>query len=148
MERGFISPSNYNNSLSVYIQNLSANPQINLIGKEARIEPFKTKQGSLGRDLDPGPLPYQGNDVRFIDLAAIKLVAVAAISPFTGGVAFAFLLYIAGIVITFVVKNTKAVGITLLVIGVIAMAITNLWGIIPFALLLPAGIVRYNPYRQ
>jgi hypothetical protein len=55
-----------------------------------------------------------------------------------------------GIVITFVVKNTKAVGITLLVIGVIAMAITNLWGIMPFALLLPAGIValRYNPYRQ
>ena len=53
------------------------------------------------------------------------------------GVALAFLLYIAGIVITFVLKNTKAVGITLLVIGVITMVITNLWGIIPFALLLP-----------
>jgi len=22
---------------------------------------LETKQGSLGRDLDPGPLPYQGN---------------------------------------------------------------------------------------
>jgi hypothetical protein len=60
-----------------------------------------------------------------------------------GGLAFSFLLYIAGIVITFVVKNTKAVGIALLVIGVIAMVITNGWGIIAFALLLPAGIVAF-----
>jgi hypothetical protein len=65
----------------------------------------------------------------------------ASISPFLGGLALAFLLYIAGIVITFVVKNAKAVGITLLAIGVIAMAITYGWGIIAFALLLPAGIV-------
>jgi hypothetical protein len=65
----------------------------------------------------------------------------ASVSPFLGGLALAFLLYIAGIVITFVVKNAKAVGITLLAIGVIAMAITNGWGIIAFALLLPAGIV-------
>jgi hypothetical protein len=61
MEKGFISPSSYNSSLSVYTQNLSANPQMHESTKEARIEPLKTKQGSLGRDLDPGPLPYQGN---------------------------------------------------------------------------------------
>jgi hypothetical protein len=61
MEKGFISPSSYNSSLSVYTQNLSANPQLHESAKGARIEPFKTKQGSLGRDLDPGPLPYQGN---------------------------------------------------------------------------------------
>ena len=61
MEKGFISPSNNNNSLSVYTQNLCANPQLHESTKEARIEPFKTKEGSLGRDLDPGPLPYQGN---------------------------------------------------------------------------------------
>lgn len=65
----------------------------------------------------------------------------SSVSPFLGGLALAFLLYIARIVITFVVKNTKAVGITLLAIGIIAMAITNAWGIIAFALLLPAGIV-------
>jgi hypothetical protein len=61
--------------------------------------------------------------------------------PFITGLAFAFFMYIGAIVITFVVKNTKAVGITLLGIGVIAMVITNYWGIIPFGLLLPAGIV-------
>jgi hypothetical protein len=61
MEKGFISPSSYNSSLSVYTQNLSANPQLHESTKGARIEPLETKQGSLGRDLDPGPLPYQGN---------------------------------------------------------------------------------------
>jgi hypothetical protein len=68
-------------------------------------------------------------------------VSKAAISPFMGGLAFAFLLYIVGLVITFVVKNTKAIDISLLGIGVIAMVITNGWGLIAFALLLPAGIV-------
>ena len=43
--------------------------------------------------------------------------------------------------LTFVVKNIKAIGIALLVIGVIAMIITNGWGLIAYALLLPAGIV-------
>lgn len=57
------------------------------------------------------------------------------------GLAFSFLFYIGCIVITFVIKNTKAVGIILLSLGFIATIITNGWGIIPFALLLPAGIV-------
>jgi hypothetical protein len=62
-------------------------------------------------------------------------------STFVVGLALAFLLYIVGIVITFVVKKTKGVGVTLLAIGVIAMIVTNGWGIVAFALLLPAGIV-------
>ena len=60
---------------------------------------------------------------------------------FLMGLGLAFFMYIGAIVITFVAKNTKAVGTTLLGIGVIAMVITNYWGIIPFGLLLPAGIV-------
>lgn len=50
-------------------------------------------------------------------------------------------------VLTFVVKNnTKAVGIILLVLGFITVIAMNGWGIIPFALLLPAGIlaIRYK----
>jgi uncharacterized membrane protein len=63
-------------------------------------------------------------------------------STFVVGSFFAFFIYIVILVITFVVKTrTKAVGIMILILGAIGMAITNLWGIIPFALLLPAGIV-------
>jgi len=65
-----------------------------------------------------------------------------------GGLFFAFFIYVAILAITFVVKTkTKIVGIIILVLGILAMATTNLWGIIPFALLLPAGIValRHKP---
>lgn len=75
---------------------------------------------------------------------------VEEVSPFVGGLAFAFILYIIMLVLTFVIANkTKALGIVLIVIGFIAMLITNFWGIIPFALLLPAGVValRYKPSR-
>jgi hypothetical protein len=68
-------------------------------------------------------------------------------SLFVGGAMFAFLLYIVILVITFAVKRkTKAVGIAIIILGIITMAVTNGWGIIPFALLLPAGIValRYK----
>lgn len=71
-------------------------------------------------------------------------------APFMGGLAFAFILYIVMLVLTFVIADkTKVLGIILIVIGFIAMIITNFWGIIPFALLLPAGIValRYKPSR-
>jgi len=62
-------------------------------------------------------------------------------SNFVGGTFFAFLIYIVILVVTFAVRTkTKAVGITIIILGVIGMATTNLWGIIPFALLLPAGI--------
>ncbi len=69
-------------------------------------------------------------------------------TPFMAGVALAFILYIVLLVVTFVVKTkTKIVGVILLILGVISVIITNGWGIIPFALLLPAGIValRYKP---
>jgi glucan phosphoethanolaminetransferase (alkaline phosphatase superfamily) len=71
----------------------------------------------------------------------------AWISPAIGGLFFAFLIYIAILVVTFAVRTkTKAVGITIIILGIIGMATTNLWGIIPFALLLPAGIsaLRYK----
>jgi len=72
----------------------------------------------------------------------IHEAAKSKTSPFLAGTAFAFFLYIAMLIITFVVRTrTKAVGIILLVLGVICVVITNLWGIIPFALLLPAAIL-------
>ena len=52
MKNGFIS--------SAY-GDLSANPQLHERPNNTRIELHKPKQRSLGRDLDPGPLPYQGN---------------------------------------------------------------------------------------
>ena len=73
------------------------------------------------------------------------------ISLFVGGTFFAFFVYIAILVVTFAVKTrTKVVGIANIILGVIGMATTNLWGIIPFALLLPAGIsaLRHKPLTQ
>jgi hypothetical protein len=58
IKNGFVSSTN---DLSVYTQNLSANPQMLESSNKARIGLLKPKQESLGRDLDPGPLPYQGN---------------------------------------------------------------------------------------
>lgn len=64
------------------------------------------------------------------------------LSNAAGGFFFAFFLYVAILVVTFAVKTkTKVVGIVILVLGVLAMVATNLWGIVAFALLLPAGIV-------
>jgi hypothetical protein len=59
MKSGFISSTN--SDLSVYTQILSANPQSLKSPNKARNELLKPKEVSLGRDLDPGPLPYQGN---------------------------------------------------------------------------------------
>ena len=58
IKSGFISS---NGSLSAYTQTMSANPQLSEASNKARNELLFTKQRSLGRDLDPGPLPYQGN---------------------------------------------------------------------------------------
>jgi len=72
-------------------------------------------------------------------------------STFVGGAFISFFIYIIILVVTFTVKRkTKAVGITILVLGILAMVATNFWGIIPFALLLPAGIValRYKPRKK
>jgi hypothetical protein len=72
----------------------------------------------------------------------------ASWKPFIGGVAFSLLLYIAAIPITFIIRKTKAVWIVLIIIGVIAIASTNGWGIIPFALILPAGIVAIRTKQE
>jgi hypothetical protein len=58
MRNGFISSAN---DLSIYTQSLSANPQRVESSSRARIQLLKPKGASLGWDLDPGPLPYQGN---------------------------------------------------------------------------------------
>ena len=58
-KNGFISSAT--DCLSAYTQNLSSNPQNLKSRNKARIELLKPKEVSLGRDLDPGPLPYQGN---------------------------------------------------------------------------------------
>ena len=79
------------------------------------------------------------------------IATYAWVSPAIAGLFFAFLIYIIILVVTFAVKRrTKAVGITILLLGILTMAVTNLWGIIPFALLLPAGIValRYKPRKK
>jgi hypothetical protein len=66
----------------------------------------------------------------------------SSVTPFMAGTGIAFFLYLALLVITFVVKTkTKLLGILYLVLGAIAVGITFFWGIIPFALLLPAAIV-------
>jgi hypothetical protein len=57
-KNGFISSTH--GDLSVDTQNLSANPQSLQSSDKARIELIERKEASLGRDLDPGPLPYQG----------------------------------------------------------------------------------------
>jgi ABC-type Fe3+ transport system permease subunit len=69
-------------------------------------------------------------------------------NSFAAGTFFSLLLYIAGIVITFVVRRVKALGIILIVLGFIPILITIGWGIIPFALLLPAGIVALREKKQ
>jgi hypothetical protein len=76
-----------------------------------------------------------------------RMVTQQTNSAFVGGLLIAFFIYIAILVVTFAVRTkTKAVGITILILGIMGMATTNLWGIIPFALLLPAGIsaLRYK----
>jgi hypothetical protein len=52
-----------------------------------------------------------------------------------------FPVYILMLVMTFVYKKSKDDRYFTLVLGVI---ITNFWGIIPFALLLPAGMVAFR----
>ena len=69
-------------------------------------------------------------------------------SSFGAGTAFSLILFIAAIPITFIVRNMKAVGIILIIFGIISIAITRGWGIIPFALLLPAGIVALREKKQ
>lgn len=63
-------------------------------------------------------------------------------SMFESGLIVAFFMYIGIFVVTFVTRfKTRLVGVVLIVVGALAISATFLWGIIPFGLLLPAGIL-------
>lgn len=69
------------------------------------------------------------------------------IQHISGAVGISILLFIIALVIAFAVKQrTKIVGIILIIISVATLISIGLFGVIPFALLLPAGIValRYK----
>ena len=87
MKNGFISS---NDDLSVYTQNLSANPQSLQRSNKATNKLLFTKQRSLGRDLDPGPLPYQGNAIRSIDLIERTGIINATTTPNLGQASLVF----------------------------------------------------------
>ena len=64
------------------------------------------------------------------------------LSQFEGGMIIAFFMYIGIFLVTFMRRfKTKLVGVVLIVVGALAIGTTFLWGIIPFGLLLPAGIL-------
>ena len=66
----------------------------------------------------------------------------ADIQYISGAVGISILLFIIALVIAFAVKQrTKIVGIILIIISVATLVSIGLFGVIPFALLLPAGIV-------
>jgi hypothetical protein len=72
-----------------------------------------------------------------------------------GAAALSFVLFIAVLVVTFAVKQTKIVGIISIIISVITLIVLWGFGIVSFALLLAGGIVslaykdkpqpKYNP---
>ncbi|MGI0043848.1 MAG: hypothetical protein ACRD47_09060 [Nitrososphaeraceae archaeon] len=68
--------------------------------------------------------------------------------PFMTGLAFAFIFYIIALVLTFVLRNVATIGIILLALGGISIPITNYYGIIPFALLLPAAVVSFRERQR
>ncbi len=68
-------------------------------------------------------------------------------APFIAGLALSLFVYIGLIPTVFIAKTrTKVIGVILIALGVLTTAITNGRGVIPFALLLPAGIIalRHN----
>src|SRR6476619_7660202 len=61
---------------------------------------------------------------------------------FESGLIIAFFMYIGIFLVTFVRRfKTRLVGVVLIVVGALAIGTTFFWGIIPFGLLLPAGII-------
>ncbi len=70
-------------------------------------------------------------------------------SMFEGGLIIAFFMYIGILVVTFLTRiRTKLAGVVLIVVGILAIGATFLWGIIPFGLLLPAGILALRQKKQ
>jgi hypothetical protein len=54
------------------------------------------------------------------------------------------------LIITFVTKDkhAKPLGIVFLVVGFVAVIVTGGWGIIPYALLIPAGILAIREAKH
>jgi hypothetical protein len=70
-------------------------------------------------------------------------------SMFEGGLIISFFMYIGILAVTFLTRiSTKLVGVVLIVVGILAIGATFLWGIIPFGLLLPAGILALRQKKQ
>ena len=68
---------------------------------------------------------------------------------FETGLIVAFFMYIGIFVVTFVTRiKIKLAGVVLIVVGALAIGVTFLWGIIPFGLLLPAGILALRQKQQ
>ena len=71
------------------------------------------------------------------------------LSLFERGMIIAFFMYIGIFVVTFVTRfKTGLVGLVLIVVGALAIGVTFLWGIIPYGLLLPAGILALRQKQQ
>jgi len=58
------------------------------------------------------------------------------------------IVYINALLVTFLTKSRKAIGITLIVSSVLVLILTDLYGIIGFALLLPAGIMAWRKRNE
>lgn len=104
--------------------------------------------GTIANDISLNITKQYGNGSELATQQQKHAANEAVFKPFGEGVFLSFLIYIALIPITFIIKSkTKVVGIIVIILGFITMAITNVWGLIPFALLLPAGIlaIRYKP---
>jgi len=58
------------------------------------------------------------------------------------------IVYINALLVTFLTKSKKAIGITLIVSAVLVLILTSLYGVIGFALLLPAGIMAWRKINK
>jgi hypothetical protein len=58
------------------------------------------------------------------------------------------IVYINALLVTFLTKSKKAIGITLIVSAVLVLLLTSLYGVIGFALLLPAGIIAWRKRNE
>jgi hypothetical protein len=72
------------------------------------------------------------------------------IGPFLAGLSLAFVAYIVLLILTFVLKpkHSKGLGIVLLVVGFLGVIATNGWGIIPYALLIPASVLAIREAKR
>lgn len=102
---------------------------------------FKTMVGGLMTMSNSFPIGSPQQAQQQAQNEANYEATKASSDQLSAGLAFAFIMYIGSTVITFVVKNTIAVGIVLLAVGIIATIITYGWGVISLALLAPAGII-------